>query len=221
MERLVKKDKYIDYEIIRTNKKKDFYLASIKDGVVYMNVPEYADNQTIKMVLSQRFLDLYYKIHADEMYVVHYRGKKYAVKCLKSTSDKVIVNDNEIIIKAVQVTQRYFSSVLYKFFTRVVEEEIYKLMGEVIVDFKEISIPKIVVKKIKGYLGYNYGDHIEISPRIAKYDTKFVKVLLYHELCHSLVHGHPRAFWDVLNSKLENGEELNKEMNNTVFNDYL
>ena len=40
--------------------------------------------------------------------------------------DKVIVNDNEIIIKAVQVTQRYFSSVLYKFFTRVVEEEIYK-----------------------------------------------------------------------------------------------
>lgn len=221
MERLVKKDKYIDYEIIRTNKKKDFYLASIKNGVVYMNVPEYADNKTIKMVLSQRFLDLYYKIHADEMYVVHYKGKKYAVKCLKSTSDKVIVGDDEIIIRAVKVTKNYFSNVLYKYFTRVVEEDIYKLMGDVIVDFREINIPKIVVKKIKGYLGYNYGDHIKISPYIAKYDQKFVKVLLYHELCHSLVHGHHRAFWDVLNSKLENGEELNKEMNNTVFNDYL
>ena len=221
MERLVKKDKYIDYEIIRTNKKKDFYLASIKDGVVYMNVPEYADNKTIKMVLNQRFLDLYYKIHPEERYVLHYKGKKYIVKCLKGSSDKVIVGDDEIIIRAVKVTKNYFSNVLYKYFTRVVEEDIYKLMGDVIVDFREISIPKIVVKKIKGYLGYNYGDHIKISPRIAKYDTKFVKVLLYHELCHSLVHGHSRAFWDVLNTKLENGEELNKEMNNTVFNDYL
>lgn len=221
MERLVKKDKYIDYEIIRTNKKKDFYLASIKDGVVYMNVPEYADNKTIKMVLNQRFLDLYYKIHPEERYVLHYKGKKYIVKCLKGSSDKVIVGDDEIIIRAVKVTKNYFSNVLYKYFTRVVEEDIYKLMGDVIVDFREINIPKIVVKKIKGYLGYNYGDHIKISPYIAKYDQKFVKVLLYHELCHSLVHGHPRAFWDVLNSKLENGEELNKEMNSTTFNDYL
>ena len=91
MERLVKKDKYIDYEIIRTNKKKDFYLASIKDGVVYMNVPEYADNKTIKMVLSQRFLDLYYKIHADEMYVVHYKGKSMRSNVLKAPVIKLLL----------------------------------------------------------------------------------------------------------------------------------
>ena len=173
------------------------------------------------MVLNQRFLDLYYKIHPRERYIIHYKGKEYLVKCVKGNCDKVFVNDDEIVIKAVQVTKRYFSSVLYKFFTRVVEEEIYKLMGDVILDFKEINIPKIIVKDIKGYLGYNYGDHIKISPFIAKYDVSFIKVLLYHELCHSIVHGHPREFWDVLNSKLENGEALTKKMNNLFFNDYL
>lgn len=221
MEKLVKKDKYIEYEVVRTNKKKEYYLVTIKDNVVYISVPEYADNPTIKSVLSQRFLDLYYKVHPRERYIVHYIGKEYLVKCLKSSSDKVIVNEDEIIVKGVKVTKRYFSSVLYKFFTREVEEEIYRLIGDVVLDFKEINIPKIIVKQIKGYLGYNYGDYIEISPIIAKYDRKFVKVLLYHELCHTIVHGHPKEFWNVLNSKLENGEELNKEMNSRVFNDYL
>lgn len=221
MEKLVKKDKSFDYEVIKTNKKKEFYLVSIKEGIVYISVPEYADNKTIKMVLSQRFLDLYYKIHPDERYIVHYKGKKYPIKCFKSTRDRVIVSEEEIVVKAKNVTQRYLSGVLYKYFTRIVEEEIYKLMEDVIIDFREISIPKIVVKKIKGFLGYNYKDHIEISPKIAKYETKFIKVLLYHELCHSIIYGHPREFWDLLNSKLENGEELDKEMNSIRFNDYL
>lgn len=63
---------------------------------------------------------------------------------------------------------------------------------------------------------------IEISPIIAKYDPKFIKVLLYHKLCHSLVRGHQDNFWNLLNDKLKDGEKMNKEYKNINYNnDYL
>jgi len=222
MEKFYKKDKFINYEVVRTSKKKEYYCINTRDNIVYISVPEYAKDSDIKIVLSQQFYNLYYKINPLERYVIHYKGKKYQVKCLKSKTDKVIIKEDEIIIKAIKVTNRYFKNVLYKFFTRVVEEEIVNLIYDIQNEFKEIVIPKIIVKTIKGYLGYNYLDRIEISPKIAKYDSKYIKVLLYHEVCHSIVRGHGRDFWDLLNKKLKNGEELNKEMNSINYkDDYL
>ena len=221
MERLVKKDKEICYEVIRTNKKKEFYFIEIKEDVVYIRVPESADNKTIKSVLSQRFLVLYYKVHPLERYVLHYWGKLYKVRCVKSNTDKVVVNEDEIVIKATKVTQRYFASVYYKFLAKLVESELEKLLVQAREDFSEITIPKISVKAIKGFLGYNYITHIHISPRIAKYDIKFLKVLLYHEICHSIIRGHSGNFWKLLEEKLPGGVDLNIEMNTTKFNDYL
>ena len=184
-------------------------------------MPEQADSKTIKSVLSQRFLDLYYKIHPFERYVLHYWGKVYSVRCVKSKLDKVIVNQDEIVVKATKVTQRYFASVYYKFLAKQIESEIAKLMSEAEKDFSEIKIPKVSVKNIRGYLGYNYATHIIISPKIARYDKKFLKVLLYHEICHSIIRGHSGEFWKTLEEKLPGGVDLNIEMNNTKFNDYL
>ena len=102
MEKIVKKDKIINYEVVRTTKKKEYYLTSIKDGVVYISVPEYAEKKDIKMVMSQQFYCLYNKMHPEERYVLHYLGKQYMVKCVKSSCDKVIVKENEITIKAIK-----------------------------------------------------------------------------------------------------------------------
>lgn len=226
MERFIKKDKYINYEVIRTNKKKEYYSFNIKDDVVYITVPEYATDKDIKLVLNQQFINLYSKINAKDIYFVHFQGKKYNLKCMKSNSDKVIVKDDEIIIKAINATNRYYKKILYNFYTKVVEEEIVKLIYDAENDFKEIKIPKITVKPLKGYLGLYRKNHIEecieISPIIAKYDPKYIKVLLYHELCHSLVRGHQDNFWNLLNTKLKDGEKLNKEYKSINYsNDYL
>lgn len=221
MKQFKKGNKILNYEIIRTDKKKEYYLTKIIDNVVYLSVPSYALDKDIKLVLSQQFYVLYNKIYPLERYVLHFQGKKYALKCLKSNVDQVIVNEDEIIIKAIKITSRYYKSVLYNFFTRIVEEEITKLIYDASYAFKEITIPKIIVKPISQYLGYNYKDYIVINPVIAKYDPRFIKVLLYHEICHSLIRGHRRNFWDLLNTKLKDGEELNKEMNSILYEDYL
>ena len=44
--------------------------------------------------------------------------------------DKVIIKDDVIQIKAIKVTSRYFKNVLYKYFTKLVEQDINKLMEE-------------------------------------------------------------------------------------------
>lgn len=222
MEKYIKKDKYLEYEIIKTNKKKEYYLTCIKDNIVYLKVPEHATLKDIKTFISQQFYLLYYKIHPEERYFVHFKGKKYLLDIIKANIDKVIVKEDRIVIKSINMTSRHLKSVLYKFFTREVEMQITKLIYDAQYDFKEVTIPKIYVKPIKGYLGYNYIDHIKISPIIAKYDSKYIKVLLYHEICHSLIRGHPQKFWDLLNEKLENGQELDNEMCSISYNnDYL
>ena len=221
MEQYKKGNKILNYIIIKTDKRKEYYLTKIEDSIVYLFVPSYAEDKDIKTVLSQQFYVLYNKIHPEERYFVHFKGEKYSIKCIKSNVDEVIVNKKEIIVKATKVTSRYFKSLLYKYFARIVEEELTKLIYEAQHDFKEITIPPISVKPLTKYLGYNYIDHIIINPIIAKYDPKFIKVLLYHEICHSLIRGHRQNFWDLLNNKLENGRILNDEMNAIVYNDYL
>lgn len=212
MARFVKKDRFLDYEIIRTNKKKEYYLTSIQDGVVYLRVPEYATDKDIRLVLDQQFPILYYKIHPQERYILHFRGKPYLVRCVKGKTDRVTVGEGQIVIRAVKVTRRYYKTVLDRFFTQVVEQDLAKLMYDAQYDFREISCKPIVVKPLAGALGRNWLDRIEISSTIAKYDPKFVKVLLYHELCHDLVRNHEREFWDLLNRKLPDGEALNMQM---------
>lgn len=226
MEKYTKKDKTINYEVIRTNKKKEYYCFEIKDDIIYISVPEYATEKDIKLVLNQQFINWYYKINAKDIYFVHFQGKKYNLKCAKGSIDKVIVKDDEIIIKSINMTNRHYKNVLYNFFTKVVEEEITKLIYDAAYDFKEIKIPKIIVKPLKGYMGLYRKNHIEecieISPIIAKYDPKYIKVLLYHELCHSLVRGHQDNFWNLLTTKLKDGEKLNKEYRNINYNsDYF
>lgn len=232
MEKFTKKDKSINYEIIRTNKKKEFYTTNIIDGVVYFSVPEYATVKDIKLILNQQFLNLYYKINPTEKNIVHFQGKQYNMNYVIANKDEVIIKGNVILVKSIKNTTRYLKSVLYKFFAKVVEEEIFKLMYDVQKDFKEITIPKIIVKHKDGYLGFNClekvnaneykSKYIQISPIMAKYDPKYIKVLLYHEMCHSLVRGHGKDFWNLLNSKIKDGEKLNKEYKKINYdNDYL
>lgn len=232
MEKFTKKDKSINYELIRTNKKKEYYTTTIIDGVVYFSVPKYATNKDIKLILNQQFLNLYYKINPTEKNIVHFQGKQYNMDYVMASKDEVIIKEKEILVKSIKNTTRYLKSVLYKYFTKVVEEGIYKLMRDVQNDFKEINIPKIIVKHKNGYLGFNClekvnvgeykSKYIQISPIMAKYDSKYIKVLLYHEMCHCFIRGHGKDFWDLLNSKLIDGEKLNKEYKKINYdNDYL
>lgn len=79
-------------------------------------------------------------------------------------------------------------------------------------DFKEVTILKIIVKTLGGFLGINKGDVIYISPQIGRQAPKYIKTLLYHEICHCMIKNHEKEFYDLLDAKLIDGSKLNKEL---------
>lgn len=219
MKQLKKNRKFINYDVIIT--KDNHYKITVNEDIVYITVPVEFNEIKIEEILLKKFDSLYHTIFMNKHYVVHYKGIKYKLETIKSKKDKVYIIDNKLIIESTKGTQQHFSSLYIKFLKETVEEEITKLYYDLEKSFYEIKIPKIIVKKIARYLGYNHIDYIEISPKIAKYDPIYIKVLLYHEVCHSLIRGHADNFWDLLETKLPGGVELNKKMNETVYYDAL
>ena len=88
-------------------------------------------------------------------------------------------------------------------------------------DFKDITIPNIVVKglKSKKCFGYNAWNEIGIELDLGRYDEKYIKTVLYHELCHFYELEHNENFYRILDKKLPNGSKLDKELDKIVFLD--
>lgn len=212
--------KIIEYKVKVVEK--DFYRISYEDRVLVITAPKDYKKRMVEGQIRNRFLDHYYMLN-DEEYrkyrdkaVVHFLGKFYTVKIKASENDDVKIKDDTITLYCKKNTHSQRKAIYNRFLRKTVEEEIEKLLPDAIDDFKEIKIPKIIIKPILGTWGYNkrYGDdrdHIAIHPIIGRYDPVYIKALLYHELCHCLVRGHKKDFYDLLDSKMANASELEKE----------
>lgn len=212
--------KVIEYKIKITEK--NHYSVSYEDNFLIITAPKDYEKIMVEGQIRNRFLDHYYMLH-DEEYrkyrgksAVHLLGKPYTVKIKTATKDEVVVKDDVILIFCKKNTHSQHKAIYNRFLRKTVEEEMEKLLPDAINDFCEIRIPEIVVKPISGTWGYNkrYGDdrdHIAIHPIIGRYDPIYIKALLYHELCHCLVKGHRRDFYDLLDSKMPGASELEKE----------
>ena len=224
MGRLVRDGKALPYELVQTDDKRLIYTTFIQDGAVHLYVPPNASVRTAEGVLATRFYDHYYKLYPEEWHVVHYLGKTYHADCRVGKKTGVTIEGDRMIIRASKNTTRARRAVLLSFFKRAVERELVSLMYDAQFDFREIAFPAITVKSLRGYLGYNYGDGtVTLSPQIARFEGRFLRELLYHELCHSLVRGHGEDFWAVLEAKFPGAVALEQERHALAYDakDYL
>ena len=96
-----------------------------------------------------------------------------------------------------------------------------KLIYEAEYDFKEITFPKIRVRHLKNKLyGYYHikNNEITLSSYLARVSLKFVKVVLYHELSHTLIITHKEEFIDIFKNKYKDGPILDEELKNICYN---
>ena len=69
---------------------------------------------------------------------------------------------------------------------------------------------------------YNKRYHrIKLSSLLAKYDYKFIKHVLYHELSHVEVLNHSKEFFSYFESKYPNAKLVRKELKKIKYNDYI
>lgn len=223
--KIIKDNKCIEIELVINDKYA--FVDEIKNKVVYLNVRKKYDKDEVDRFIDRHFEHWYLMINDKEYKkfygkkVVHYLGKPYFAKIKKSDREEVVIEKDTITLYYKKNTTTKPTTIYKRYLKRAVEETIVKLFYEIQNDFKDIVIPKIIVKGLKGErcFGYNEGNIICVERDLGRYDEKYIKSVIYHELCHCYIRDHSEAFYKLLDKKMEDGTKINKEVETMVFID--
>lgn len=222
MEKLTIHGKTINYQTKPTRKKSSF--IEIKDDIVCVNIIATTTKKDAILMIKQRFLDLYYKIHPEEQNTtIHFNGKAYKAILKKGKNKNVEIKGENIIITSPVYNYNNYRMILRDFYKKTIEQKLTELIYDAQYDFKEVAFPKIKVMYLKNYFGnyHKIKNRIIISSLMAKYDLKYVKVVLYHELSHTRYMNHEQEFLDYFEKKLPGGPALDDEFKQNKYNDFL
>lgn len=222
MKRMVIDGVSFDYIVRRTTKKKIY--IRVKDGVVIVSATKFTTTSEIEQLLKKHILFIAKNLaKIENENVIHLNGIAYIPKFFIGKKDSVIVEGNEICITTKAYDYKMQKIALYNFYKREVEKEIVKIIKDAMYDFSDINFPSISVRYMKSMFG-NYNKqkhHIKLSSLLAKYDYKYIKHVLYHELCHVTVFNHSNNFHALFESKYPNANVVRKSLKKIKYNDYI
>lgn len=76
--------------------------------------------------------------------------------------------------------------------------------------------PTLKIRKMKGKWGVcNITNHsITLNLELIKFETKYLKYVIYHELCHLKHANHSKEFWNLVEKYVPDYKTIRKEMKN-------
>lgn len=210
------------YEIKRTTKKKIY--IRVKDGIVKVSATK---NITLKEVkeLFAKHIDFIKEqlILTKKEDIIHVNGTPYKPRYFVSDKNKVMIIGDEIHLYSKDDSLEKYKKILYDFYKREVEKEVEKLISEAKKDFSEIAFPTISVRFMKSMFGnyHKVKHHVKLSSILAKYDYKYIKFILYHELSHVVEFNHTKKFFAYYEAKYPNAISVRKVFKKIKYNDCL
>lgn len=210
------------YEIKRTTKKKIY--IRVKDGIVKVSATK---NITLKEVkeLFAKHIDFIKEqlILTKKEDVIHVNGTPYKPRYFVGDKNKVMIIGDEIHLYSKDNSLEKYKKILYDFYKKEVEKEVEKLISEAKKDFSEISFPTISVRFMKSMFGnyHKVKHHVKLSSILAKYDYKYIKFILYHELSHVVEFNHTKKFFAYYEAKYPNAISVRKVFKKIKYNDCL
>ena len=211
-----------EYTIKRSTKNKVY--IRVKNGVVNVSCHKNTSVSKIEELLKKHIN--FIKKHigdSTEREFIHLNGIPYKPKFIPSDKNGVRLLENEIYIFSKKDESDAYKKVLYDFYKKEVETEISKILYEAQCDFAEVNFPSISVRYMVSMFG-NYNrkkHHIKLSSILAKYDYKYIKFILYHELCHVSVFNHSKEFYDLYEKKYFNAIIERKLFKKIKYHDYI
>lgn len=209
--------------IIKRSTKRKIYIR-VKDGVVKVSCTKKTTTQEIERLLGVHIefikKQLFFSKKED---IIHLNGIAYRPRFLVGNKPHVEICGDEIHLYSKTGEMSSYKSILYSFYKEEVERELLKLMSEAYYDFSDIKFPTISVRYMKSMYG-NYHKakhHIKLSSILAKYDYKYIKFILYHELCHVTQFNHSNEFFALYDLKYHGAKEERKIFKEIKYNDYL
>ena len=205
-------DGYIlKYQIVRNNNQKSRCIIRVKDKEI---VVASAINAVTEAEIEERIKEKINHLrpllpYSNKENIIHFLGVGYRPKFLVSDTPCIRFLDNEIWIYAKSTDVEAYKKVLYDYYEYYVKKELERLLPQAYYDFKEIVMPTFSIHYFIGRFGDNDigKNHVRLSSVLGKYDPKYVKLVLYHELSHSLVPNHSKKFYEVFERKYKNAKE--------------
>lgn len=211
-----------EYEVKRSTKRKIY--IRVKNGTVYVSCPKTTTIFEIEKLLEKhiKFIEKQLDRTSKSEYI-HLNGIAYKPRFFVSNKNDVFVCGDEIYLYSKKNDIKSYKKVLWDFYKREVERELNKIIYDAMDDFKEINFPTISIRYMVSMFG-NYNKkkhHIKLSSILAKYDYKYIKFILYHELCHVLFFNHKKEFYDLYEKKYPSARNERKLFRKIKYNDYI
>ncbi len=152
---------------------------------------------------------------------IHYLGKKYNIKIIESNYDFIKIEDDFFIIYTKNNNEEYNKKIVHSFYKSFLKNYID---AEIINAKKIFDINfdiKIRYKTVKTYFGNCYfkKNIIDFNTSLAKYNTLYIKTVLYHELGHFLYHDHSNNFYNRCEMAYPGFINNNKNLRKIHYND--
>lgn len=211
----------IPVRIVKKQNKR-MYLRLKLDHIL-ITTSTYASMNDIRTMLetNRETIVTFYRSVVGKKEEVHLLGKAYLLEIVIEKKSRIAVEDERMIIYAPHESGA--KKMLYTYYANALKQMVEELLPEARSVFHEISIPPIVIQALKSVHGsYNRKKHIiKLSSHLAKYDPKYIKYVLYHELSHVLIFDHSARFYQYFSQKMSNCKTMRKELNKIKYNDYF
>ena len=201
----------VDLIYKRSNRK--IYLR-VKNGVVYITTPVKLSLSKIEEMIDKNFSFILNHM-SESMEIdnkIHFLGKVYDLKIESSIRNHLIFEENALHIfsKSPLDTEKLIQGLYKNALIKFVESYACEI-------FQIFDMPKDVTFKYKNAKGY-YGECfpkkkiIILSTKLAKYEPRFIKSVLYHECAHFKYQNHQKEFYDYLEKRYPNYKSVQKEL---------
>jgi hypothetical protein len=225
-----KKDsQVISYTIDKVNTRN--LAISIQDGQVAVSAPWYFSRKQINEIILDKKSWILQKLREYEIEnqikksnleskFVNVFGENYTLKIsYKLISNPELNLENKVIKIDLPVKYRNIDNtriinlVLEKFYQRLTEKEVEKVMEKMRVSLG-IAPDDYKVQKISGALGrfIEESKNIIINPEIVKYNKNILEYVVLHEFCHLKYKTHAKSFYKLIEKYEPNYKEIESKI---------
>ena len=169
-------DNNVIYYTLEKKRNKNLYARLNEENVIVVTAPYLVSKRTIEKFVIESYFKLMKKKEKRKDKVIANDGKIKVLGDLYDVSDIDNLNYLLQMKLKVYITQNYLG-----------------ICKEMNID----NPPRVVFKRVKGYLGeYNRKTHqISLNILIAHLEPSCIRYVIIHELCHIRYMNHQEAFW--------------------------
>lgn len=154
---------------------------------------------------------------------IHLFGEEYGIDVVLSKFNKIELQNSRMTIFTKKDEEDYVRDLVNRYLVSLAKDYIESRLEIIKKDFADLEVEDL--KFNYKYLKTCYGKcspkkrMITFSGICSRVEKKYIDYVIYHEFCHLKYLGHQADFYNYLDSKLNNGKKLAKEIRKIKYQD--